>query len=34
MPKHKIRNTFFWIFGIEQSVDEIWAVYAILQKEK
>ena len=40
MPKHKTRNTFYWITweviarDIFYSVNEIWAVYVILQKKK
>ena len=35
MPKHKTRNTFYWItWNQTQYVNEIWPVYVILQKKK
>ena len=35
VPKHKTRNTFFWLtWEITQSVNEIWPVHVISQKKK
>ena len=33
MPKHKTRNTFYWITLEVNTVNEIWPVYVMLQKK-